>query len=1131
LRENPGVQARFLLGPAGSGKTFRCLAEVRAALAGDPAGEPLIFLAPKQATFQLERQLLETGEISGFTRLQILSFDRLAQFVFEKLNVAPPKLLSAEGRLMVLRALLLRHADELKLFRGSVRRAGFAQELGALLAELQQHQFTPAKLRTLIADEKLRRELRDKLHDLALLAEKYAGWLREHELQDANNLLDFATEALHGKTFNLQPSTFNLAALWLDGFAEMTPQEMALLAAVVPLCEHATLAFCLETEPTPEASWLSIWSAIGKTFQRCRAQIANLPSCEVKTEILRREPGKNRFKDDSALAELEQNWSLRIQNPQSAIRNPQSAISIAACANPEAEATFAAREILKFVRLKNAGNRFRDCAVLVRQLEGYHQPLARVFRRYGIPFFLDRRESVAHHPLAELTRNALRTVAFDWRADDWFAALKSGFSPVAETEIDRLENAALESGWRGKKWREPLPEEYCERLRKIIFPPFDNFRAALESHNFKPTGAQLAEILRELGNDLKVEPTLERWSLDEEKSAIRNPQSAIHSTVWEQMNAWLDNLALAFPREPLPLRDWLPILEEGLSNLTVGVIPPALDEVLIGAVDRARNPTLKFALVLGVNESFFPAAPAAPVILTNSDREELEQQNAALGTSPFDQISRERYLGYIACTRANERLALTFSKQNADGKMLNPSPFVAQLQRVFPQLKVEDVSTNLDWREAEHANELIAPLETIKNSKLTIKNWERLLELPALKLLAENLGALREPYEKENLSPALAQKLYGPVLKSSVSRLEEFAQCPFKFFVRSGLHANERKVFELDARERGNFQHDVLKIFHEQLQAEGKRWRDLLPAEARERVGQIAAAQMEHFRDGLFRDSAETFFAASSLAAALQDFVEVIVGWMRGQHEFDPAAAELGFGGKDDAAPAWDIVLGGGRKLALQGRIDRVDLWRSLRTATGEALAVVTDYKSGGKKLDSLLVQNGIQLQLLAYLGALRQWKNPREFFGVDKIIPAGAFYVNLRGEFKGGGSRAEVLGDNEAKKMAYRHNGRFDAGILDKLDRVQARDQFNYRLTTAGKLFGNSTEALPQAEFDALLDVVEAQLRAMGERIFSGVAAVDPYRKGTQTPCEHCDYRAACRIDPWTHEWRVLRTASASGE
>jgi len=29
------------------------------------------------------------------------------------------------------------------------------------------------------------------------------------------------------------------------------------------------------------------------------------------------------------------------------------------------------------------------------------------------------------------------------------------------------------------------------------------------------------------------------------------------------MNAWLDNVALAFPDEPLPLRDWLPILEAG----------------------------------------------------------------------------------------------------------------------------------------------------------------------------------------------------------------------------------------------------------------------------------------------------------------------------------------------------------------------------------------------------------------------------------------------------------------------------------------------------------------------------------------------------------------------------------------
>ena len=39
-----------------------------------------------------------------------------------------------------------------------------------------------------------------------------------------------------------------------------------------------------------------------------------------------------------------------------------------------------------------------------------------------------------------------------------------------------------------------------------------------------------------------------------------------------------------------------------LAGLTVGIIPLALDQVLLGAVDRSRNPEVKLALVLGLNE-------------------------------------------------------------------------------------------------------------------------------------------------------------------------------------------------------------------------------------------------------------------------------------------------------------------------------------------------------------------------------------------------------------------------------------------------------------------------------------------------------------------------------------------------
>lgn len=1109
------MQARFLLGPAGSGKTFRCLREVRAALANNADGDPLILLAPKQATFQLERQLLAEGGISGFTRLHVLSFDKLARFVLDRLNVAPPALLSGEGRVMVLRALLMRHEKELKLFGRSARRPGFAQELSGLLAEFQQHRLAPTRLRTFAANEAFPPELCHKLNDLALLHEKYIGWLDEHRLQDADCLLDH-TIAVLGNLSGIQNPEFRIQNLWLDGFAEMTPQEMALLTAVIPFCRGATLAFCLETKRPAETSWLSVWSAIDKTFQRCRAQIANLPDCEVVVEPLKRIPGKGRFAGHSSLAELEQNWSRTVQKPSS-VPDASFSIRIALCANPEAEATLAAREVLKFVR---AGRRFRDCAVLVRNLDDYHQPLSRVFRRYGIPFFLDRREAVTHHPLAELTRSALRTVAFDWRPDDWFAALKAGFSPVPETEIDRLENAALEFGWRGKKWRESLSDENSERLRQLLFPPFEKFYTQFARNNFQPNGEQLADALRQLWNHLNVERQLQAWS-DEylAASTLYVFDASSHSSVLEQMHSWLDNLSRAFPREALPLREWLPILEAGLAGLTVGVIPPALDQVLIGAIDRARNPDLKFCLVLGANESVFPAAPAAPAILTHSDRDELETQGTALGPSLPDRIARERYLGYIACTRASERLSIAYSRQSADGKTLNPSPFIAHLQKIFPALAIEEFAADQDWREAEHICELAGKF----------KNLHQLLEIPALKSLEEKLAALYEPSGTENLSPTLAAKLYGPVLHSSVSRLEEFAECPFKFFTRSGLRANERKVFELDARERGNFQHDVLKAFHEQITREGKRWRDLTPPEARERVGEIAAKQMQDFRHGLFQDSAGTLFAARAMTAALQDFVEVIVGWMREQYEFDPVAAELGFGGRNDAAPAWEIELGDGRKLALQGRIDRVDLWRD--PDSDMALAVVTDYKSGGKKLDPLLVENGVQLQLLAYLGTLRHWQNPFGIFDAKNIRPAGAFYVSLRGRFESGDTRDEILDDTGAKRMAYRHNGRFDAGWLRKFDRRDATegDQFKYRLNKKDNLPSQNSDALPCKEFARLLDNMEEQLRGLGVRVFSGAAQVDPYRKGKTKPCEQCDYRAACRIDEWTHEWRELRKNESS--
>jgi ATP-dependent helicase/nuclease subunit B len=1133
------VQIRFLLGPAGSGKTFRCLSDIRAALQASPDGPPLILLAPKQATFQLERQLLADDSLRGYTRLRILSFERLARFLFEQLRQAPPKMLDEEGRLMVLRALLAKKRGELKLFRASARLTGFAQQLSLLLREFQGSQLTPDALRRFAADARDSGGLSSKLHDLALLLENYLKWLATHGLLDVNCMLSAATEALKSPTSNIQGPRFGassmIGGLWLDGFAELSSQELALLATLVPHCQHATLAFCLDTEAQNE-SWLSHWSAVRKTVEACRKALSSVPGITISIESLPRDAKKSRF-ITPALARIEQSWSSSDLS-EHATRNTESAgLHVVACADPDAEAIFAAREILKFIRTPRTDrtqNRFRDAAVLVRDLEKYHEPLQRVFSRYEIPFFLDRRESVAHHPLAELTRSALRTIVYQWPHDDWFAALKTGLVPVAELEIDRLENEALARGWKGAVWQEPIHLENqpelsakLETVRKKIISPFRKFASQMAAHQNRPTGPQLAVALRTLWGDLNVQQQLEQWAEAAPIGVFAAPAS-VHATVWDQMESWLHNISLAFEDEPLALRDWLPVLEAGLANLTVGVIPPALDQVLIGAIDRSRNPELKRAFVLGVNEGVFPAAPDAPVLLTDADREALSRCGAALGPGLRERMARERYYGYIACTRSSEQLAITCARQDARGGALNPSLFVSQLQRIFPRLEMEEFSGEPDANETEHVFEILPAL--LRGDVIDSGELRSLPNVAPILAQWQRWHRLATP-EKMALSPAVATALYGHELRTSISALETFAECPFEFFVRYGLRADERALFEADPRQTGSFQHEILSRFHARLRDEKKRWRDITPQNARERIAAIGFELSRTFGEGLFEADERSRFMARALIEQLQNLMAALVGWMR-QYEFDPQEVELSFGLGPNDLPAWRLPLGDGKYLVLRGKIDRVDLWRA--PGSDEALAVIVDYKSSGKKLDPIRLHYGMQLQLLSYLNALLHLSDPKKIFGVSKLLPAGVFYVPLRARPDSGETRYEVMDRAAAGTLAaYQHTGRFDGKAILQLDNrgLEKGDQFKFAKNKNGEFSKRGNEAMTTEDFGALLEKTADDLRSHGARIFAGDIAAKPFRKGNERACDWCQCQPVCRFDSWIHPFNVLRKPEENGE
>jgi ATP-dependent helicase/nuclease subunit B len=1115
------VDTRFLLGPAGSGKTFRCLAEIRRELITRPDGPPLLLLAPKQATFQLERQLLAHPDLHGYTRLHILSFERLATFVLNNLGIVTKEMLSEEGRVMVLRALLLRHQSELKVFHASARLTGFAQQLSLLLRELQRHQLSAAKLVTLSQGDSTPAALRDKLHDLALLLRAYSDWLKTHALQDGANLLDVAGAALdqEGK---LRPAAVFIQQMWLDGFAEMTPQEMELLAALVPHCGAVTLAFCLESEPRAQPSWLSTWSVVAQTFRRCHARLAALDDVHVTVETLSSVGGSGRFATSEPLRQLEANWS-RPPTPAPLTVPDSPHLQLVICADAETEVICAAREILRHVR---AGGRFRDCAVILRTLDTHQAALDRTFRRYDIPFFMDARESVAHHPLAELTRFALRTVTFNWRHDDWFGALKTGLAPGAETEIDWLENLALARGWEGNTWQEPIsiPDNESlatrvEVLRQQLLPPF---QALAKLTTAAVSGKTLSASLRQFWHRLKIETTLERWS-STPNPADRERHAQTHQTVLTQMVSWLDNLEFAFATESLPLRDWLPIVEAGLAGLTVGVVPPALDQVLIGAIDRSRNPEIKLACVLGLNEGVFPTPPSSSRLLTDADRTSLEKQDIYLGPTQRQRLGHERYLGYIAFTRASQRLIITRALRDAKDQPLNPSPFFEHLQRITGVTAQTFVRSENPW-EAEHVSELAAPLLRELADSASASN--ELLNLPALQPLIHKWQQV-QAVATSRLSPAVVEKLFSRELKSSVSRLEEFAACSFKFFAASGLRLQERKEFQFDDRDKGSFHHEVLEEFHQRVIASGRRWRDLSPTEAANLVATIARELLPRYENGKFLRNSAARFTGELLIARLQQLVSALIAWMP-QYDFDPVACELAFNDAEGELPAWQLELANGHALKLVGRIDRVDL---LRHSDGTALAVVMDYKSRARQLDPTKLYHGLELQLLSYLGVLNQLRDPEKIFGVKSLTPAGVFYVPLNGgAAKPSADRTEILAlDDDARRAGYQHSGRFRADTLAHFDNRNAPkgDQFKFARLKSGDFAQRGNEALPVMEFAALRKKIAAHLRDYAQRIFAGDAAPSPYRIGPQTACDYCDFQPVCRFDPWTQPFRTLKKPS----
>jgi ATP-dependent helicase/nuclease subunit B len=1107
----------FILGRAGAGKTRACLDALLAELARPDDTRRLILLVPEQASFQMERALAVRAPGHGYWRAAVLSFSRLAHAVFNETGSEPPEL-TARTRALALRRLVAQPGAELRVLRRAAATPGFFVELGRIIEELLRENVPPAELAAAAARTEHPAGT-GKVHEIAALYAAYLAWLGPQRTDAAAQLAVLRARLadvgwLHG------------ASLWIDGFAGFTGQELETLVELARLARDVTITLLVDPHApaiadaryTPDP--LGLFQRTEVTYQRL-LRLFDAARVPVAPPIRLTPPALPRFASAPQLAGLERGLAAPQDAPGAAA--PAADVRMIECPTHCDELRAAARWIrTTMADPPPAGGRlrFRDFAVIARDLEPFVQTIAEVFAEYEIPYFLDRRQPMGAHPLARLVSALFEAVDTDLDVPAMVRLLRTRLLPLSREQAEDLENLVINGAVRGVTlWRQPTCQlehgaaafaaAYPQRLR--IVTALDPL-SALRQQADGATGAVWAEKLHDALEALGARDVMTAW-VAEARTARRWQSAEVHRLAWEALCAVLDDLHDVLAETRLLAADVAAIVGTALAETTLGLAPPTVDQVLVSSIERSRHPDIKYAWVFAFNEGVFPARPPEDVLLSTAERDALAQAGLAAPAAHRQDAFGERLLAYIAFTRPALGLTISHATVGDDGAPLQPSPLLADVTRALPGLPT--------LRFIEHEPPVCLPelarqylrVRRDDRQRSACRRYERVLDQArAQPAAAEQLAWLLRGAAYRNEPPPLgnyrhADEMHDVIWRTSPSEVETYLQCPFKHFARFGLHLDPARGPQPLRWDLGSVAHELLADVTRRAigepagvtQLSDDRWQELL------------ADAVRQWQDRQPPDLAQRRPDFASLSALLPALLRDLVlahaaRWRRGR--FAPLGCEQSFDprGGPDIWPAAELRLPDGRRVHLHGRIDRIDQ----ALAGNPRLLLVYDYKSTAEPVrgDFLI---GKRLQLFIYLLAAR--RAPAD----APTLPAGVFLAPLYPDLTvlDTGYVADAPPTEQLMYM-FRPRGLFTAAAAQLLDPQHAQGhspvaQMQRRNDGA---FHQKADAVAAAEIDARLALAEQTVLFAADGVASGRVDVAPLVEKRTLACRTCDFPAVCRFD-----------------
>jgi len=693
-------------------------------------------------------------------------------------------------------------------------------------------------------------------------------------------------------------------------------------------------------------------------------------------------------------------------------------------------ATETIREILRAVRDGVIGG-FHEVAVILRQPEEQAPILIEALRLRDLPFFLDGGRSLLTRPLgravvaitelesASFSRQAIlitmelmaaalpEAAALNWAVQDWRALTNDPrFLSGVDAWNEATKALVREAARASERAQARAAGDFDETEGRFLSVPAARKRLSC-AQGLLPAW----EALHRAAAGWPDRLSWKEWS---ELLQARLEPLLSASQDWKKFSTVLDELAqlsdaAALARiDPRVSRPRLAsALSESLSSLSVpeGRFMKTGVNLLTPAAARG----LRFPLVIvpGLDEGRFPARLRQDPLLLDAERSRIGSSQLPLKSQRGDE---EKLLFDMASRSAGGRLVLMTSRldESSDRERI-PSEFFLRVCAAargraagLRDLAEGDVpglrSVSLD-NPAPGPDQIAVDEGEIRLRLLTSHPaWSRavlkelqseeplLLKGPAaydearwLPSLTAFDGRLSDP----SLVRAVAERLGPAAGQVSPSRLEDYAKCPYLFYLKRvmGLEGwtEEEAPEQMDALDRGQVVHAILEKFMGDFSGER------LASASLETLGQSLALQA---RDAL--DAARPAGMPDLLWEIESENLErMLQGWLEFEKErigvgLYPAQFERAFGTFSAGESSPGLRLEAGRHVfTFRGRIDRIDLSRDRLRAR------VTDYKTGRLPKSMIrekrpLLMGGEKIQIAVYRGALSVLEGFRQVESVE---------------------------------------------------------------------------------------------------------------------------------------------------